>query len=144
MGLQERAASVLGQTKHRELVIMMAPTYEKWGSQWLKFGSVAAWFAHFLPTESGRVLLGQGIKQLAEALPSFEDRDWHHHSLALMLTDALAACWNYSSQEVESQPDLKKAFLGMLATLCARQIPEALHLRNKVSETLATPRLRNL
>jgi hypothetical protein len=84
------------------------------------------------------------MNQLAEAVPSFEDRDWHNYSLGPMLTDALAACWRYSSQEVESQPDLKEAFLGMLTALCARQIPEALHLRNKVSETLATPGLRNL
>jgi hypothetical protein len=136
MGLQQAPASVLGQAKYRELVIMMAPVYEKWGSQWLKFGSVAAWFAHFLPTESGRVLLGRGIKQLAEALPSFQDRDWHQHSLGPLLTDALAACWSYVRQDVESQPDLKKAFLSMLTVLCARQIPEAIHLRNKVSETL--------
>jgi hypothetical protein len=138
MGLQEGAAAVLGQAKHKDLITMMAPVYEAWGNQWLKFSSVAAWFAHFLPTESGRVLLGQGIKQLAEALPSFEDRDWHHHSLGPLLTEALAACWNYSRLEVESELDLKKAFLGMLTALCARQIPEALHLRNKVSETLVT------
>ena len=138
MGLQEGAAAVLGQAKHKDLIKMMAPVYEAWGSQWLKFGSVAAWLAHFLPTESGQVLLGQGIKQLAEAMRSFEDRDWHHYSLGPLLTEALAACWSHVRQEVESQPDLKKAFLGMLTALCARQIPEALHLRNKVSETLVT------
>jgi hypothetical protein len=110
--------------------------YQEWGSKWLRYGSIAAWFAHFLPTESGRVLLAQGITQLADVVGSFRDDDWHRYSLGAVLTDALAACWKYSQQEVESQPDLRKAFLGMLAALCARQIPEALHLRNKVSETL--------
>ena len=67
---------------------------------------------------------------------SFEDRDWHHHGLGVLLTEALAACWKYLRNEVELQPDLRKAFLGILTELCARQVPEALHLRNKVSEVL--------
>ncbi|HEV2990192.1 MAG TPA: hypothetical protein VG759_17240 [Candidatus Angelobacter sp.] len=136
MGLREGAVTVLGQATYTELVAMMTPVYEEWGNTWLKYASNAAWFAHFLPTESGRVLLSQGIRQLADALSSFADRDWHHHSLGPLLTDALAACWKHSQHEVESQPDLRKAFLGLLTALCARQIPEALHLRNKVSETL--------
>lgn len=138
MGLHERSAAVLGQAVYIELVTMMAPVYWEWGNQWLKYASNAAWFAHFLPTDSGRVLLGQGIRQLADALSSFaSDRDWHHYSLGPLLADALAACWKHSQHEVELQPDLQKAFLGLLTTLCARQVPEALHLRSKVSERLA-------
>ena len=114
----------------------MVPVFEHWASQWLKHASASAWFAHFLPTESGQVLLSLGIKQLASVVGSFEQRDWHRHELGVLFTEALAACWKYLRNEVESQPDLRKAFLSILTDLCARQVPEALHLRNKVSEVL--------
>jgi hypothetical protein len=138
MGLRERQVSVLGKAKYKSVVSAMAPTFADWARLWLKYGSVAAWFAHFLPTESGRVLLAQGIEQLAGFVGSFEERDWHHHGLGVLLTEALAACWKYSRNEVELQPDLRKAFLSILTDLCARQVPEALHLRTRVSEVLST------
>ena len=138
MGLREAQVSVLGKAKYINVVRAMAPGFEEWARLWLKYGSVAARFAHFLPTEAGRVLLAQGIKQLSGVVGSFEERDWQHHGLGVLLTEALAACWKYLRNEVELQPDLRKAFLGILTELCARQVPEALHLRNKVSEALGT------
>ncbi len=138
MGLRETQASVLGKAKYKSVVSAMAPAFERWASQWLKYGSVASWFAHFLPTESGQVLLAPGTKQLAGVVASFEDRDWHHHGLGVLFTEAISACWKHLRNEVESQSDLRKAFLSILTELCARQIPEALHLRNKVSEALGT------
>jgi hypothetical protein len=77
-----------------------------------------------------------GIEQLAEVVGSFEDRDWQQQGLGGIFTDALAACWKQEQNEVEHEPQLRKAFLQMLTVLCARQIPEALHLRNKVSDAL--------
>ena len=77
-----------------------------------------------------------GIKELAKVVGSFEDRDWHQQGLGGILTDALAACWKLKQNEIEQQPELRKAFLQILTELCARQVPEALHVRNKVSETL--------
>jgi hypothetical protein len=138
MGLREAQAAILGRAKYESVVSAMAPVFEEWARLWLKYGSVAAWFARFLPTESGRVFLAQGIKQLAGFVGSFRDRDWHQHGLGVLLTEALAACWKYLRNEVELQPDLRKAFLSILTDLCARPIPEALHLRNKVSEVLGT------
>jgi hypothetical protein len=138
MGLREAQASVLGAAKYKSVVSAMAPAFERWASQWLKYGSVASWFAHFLPTESGQLLLASGTKQLAGVVSSFEDRDWHDHGLGGLFTEAISACWKHLHNEVESQPDLRKAFLNILTELCARQVPEALHLRNKVSEALGT------
>ncbi len=138
VGLHDTAASILGQAKYQGVVSAMAPIFEHWASRWLKHASATAWFAHFLPSESGQVLLSMGIKQLAGVVGGFEERDWHDQGLGGQFTDALAACWKYLPNEVESQPDLRKAFLGILTELCARQVPEALHLRNKVSETLGT------
>jgi hypothetical protein len=136
VGLHESAASVLGQAKYKTVVTSMVPVFEQWASLWLKHASAAAWFARFLPTESGQALLSLGIKQLAGVVASFEERDWHQNGLGVLFAEALAACWKYSRNEVELQPDLQKAFLGILTELCARQVPQALHVRNKVAEVL--------
>jgi hypothetical protein len=136
MGLGEIGWSVLGHVKYQGLVTSMVPTFEKWGQRWLKYASVAAWFANFLRTDSGRVLLPLGVKQLAAVIDTLPDRDWHHHELGALFTDVLSLCWKHLQGDVEKDADLRKAFLNMLAVLCARQIPEALHLRAKVAEVL--------
>ena len=59
MGLRKEAVKVLGRKEHTDLVKAMAPTFKRWGDLWLKYGSVAAWFANFLSTESGQALLPQ-------------------------------------------------------------------------------------
>jgi hypothetical protein len=136
VGLHESAASVLGQAKHKGVVSTMAPVFERWAQQWLKHSSAAGWFAHFLTTDSGEVLLAMGIKKLAEVVGSLDEREWRRQGLGGILTDALAVCWKRLQPEVELDPELRKAFLRILTELCAKQVPEALHLRNKVSEAL--------
>jgi hypothetical protein len=138
MGLRDMQTAVLGQAKYRAVVSAMAPTFEQWAAQWLKYGYVAAWFSRFLPTESGQLLLASGITLLADRVSSFRENDWHDYHLGPLLTDALAACWTLLRSEIESQPALRQSFLRILTELCARQIPEALHLRNKFSETVGS------
>jgi len=135
MGLHKEAAAILGQARHKDVVTAMAPTFERWGARWLKFGTVAAWFAAFLATESGQVLLTTAIKQLADAIGSFQDRDWHREGLGGLLTEVLGTCWRVRRQDLRSDSKLRNAFLTMLGHLCARQVPEALHLRSKVAES---------
>ena len=137
VGLHDTAASVLGQAKYQGVVGSMAPVFETWASQWLRHASAAGWFAHFLQTESGQVLLSMGIKQLAGVVGGFEERDWHDHGLGGQFTDALAACWKHRRHEVESHTYVREAFLHILTELCARQIPEALHFRDKATQALA-------
>ena len=134
MGLGQLGSPVLGDAKYESLVRSMVPTFERWAHRWLKYGSVAAWFANFLRTDSGRVLLAQGVKQLASIVDTLPDRDWYHHELGSLFADVLALCWKHLQTDVEKDPELRKAFLSILALLCARQIPEALHLRARVSE----------
>jgi hypothetical protein len=136
VGLRDDSAKVLGQTKHAAVVRAMAHVFERWSLAWLNHASAAGWFSHFLTTDSGAVLLVTGIKELAKVVGSFEDSDWHQQGLGGIFTDALAACWKQNQNEIEQQPKLKEAFLKILGALCARQVPEALHLRNKVSEAL--------
>ncbi|MGA8621825.1 MAG: hypothetical protein WB660_25280 [Candidatus Sulfotelmatobacter sp.] len=76
----------------------MALTFERWGNRWLKYGLAAGWFAYFLKMESGQVLLPQGIKQLAAVVESLPDRDWQHHDLGGLFTEALSLCWKNRQQ----------------------------------------------
>jgi len=138
VGMHSNAAAVLGQARHRAVVRAMAPPFERWAKAWLNHATAAGWFSHFLTTESGDVLLVMGINELAKSVSSFEGRDWHQEGLGGIFADALAACWKRKRNELEQQPELRKAFLQILTELCARQIPEALHLRNRVAEALGS------
>jgi hypothetical protein len=82
------------------------------------------------------VLLPQGVNQLAAIVGGLDDRDWYHYELGSLFTEVLSLCWQHLQGDVEKEGDLRKAFLSFLAVLCARQIPEALYLRGKVSEVL--------
>jgi hypothetical protein len=136
MGLGKIGAPVLGDAKYQGLVTSMVPTFEKWGQWWLKYASVAAPFANFLRTDSGRVLLPMGVKQLATVMGTLPDRDWYHHELGSLVTDVLSLCWKHLQRDIEQDTHLRKAFLNILAVLCARQIPEALRLRARVADVL--------
>jgi hypothetical protein len=137
MGLSETGVAVLGNAKYKSLISSMAGTFAQWGDRWLKYASASAWLACFLRTESGLVLLPQGVKQLATTVGSLPDGDWHRHDLGAFFTEVLSLGWKHLQKEVASDAGLREAFLRILAVLCARQIPEALHLRAKVSEILA-------
>jgi hypothetical protein len=136
MGLRTEAVKVLGRKEYTGLVKTMAPTFKRWGDQWLKYGRVAAWFANFLTTESGRVLLHQGIQQLGEVVDSFNDSDWERDGLALSLTSALAAGWKHISDVITTDVSLRKSFLRILMELCSRSVVEAIHLRDRISQII--------
>ena len=144
MGLSESGVKVLGDAKYKALVSSMAATFQQWGDRWLRHGSAAGWFAYFLRTESGRVLLTQGVKQLAATVDSLPDDDWHRHDLGALFTEVLSLCWKHQQKEVEKDGSLREAFLRILAVLCARNIPEALHLRAKVSDVIGIAKKREL
>ena len=77
------------------------------------------------------------MKQLAAVAESVPDDDWHRHGLGGLFTEVLSLCWKTRQQDIEKDPALRGAFLRLLTALCARQIPEALNLRNKVSELMS-------
>jgi hypothetical protein len=137
VGLGGESSAVLGKVDHADVVRQMAPVFQEWGDAWLKYPSATAALAHFLPTGSGRVLLPQGLRQLAGVVASFPSDDWHRYDLGALLTKAIAACWQHLRREVESEPQLRSDFLAILTVLCAHQVPEALHLRSRVSTTIS-------
>jgi len=136
MGLSEDSIAVLGNPKYKGLVSSMAGAFDRWCSRWLRYSSAASWFAYFLRTESGSVLLPQGVKQLAATVGSLPDRDWHRNDLGVLFTEVLSLSWKHLQKEIQRDADLQLAFLRLLAALRARQIPEALHLNTKVSQVL--------
>ena len=82
-------------------------------------------------------MLPQGVKQLAAVAESVRDDDWHRHGLGGLFTEVLSLCWKTRQKQIEKENALRDAFLRLLAALCAREIPEALNLRNKVSELMS-------
>jgi hypothetical protein len=136
IGIRKASTSVLGQAKYSALVRTMTPVFEQWARQWLRHGFAASQYAQFLLSESGRELLSQGTKELAQVIESFQKDDWHRQGLGVVFTDVLGACWSQLRDEVEHQPELRTAFLKLLTALSARQVPEALHLRSKVSSSV--------
>jgi hypothetical protein len=137
MGLRKEAVKVLGRKEYTGLVKAMAPTFKPWGDLWLKYGSVAAWFANFLTTESGRVLLSQGIQQLSPVVGSFAESDWERDALAPTLTAALSAAWRLISDEIAADARLRDAFQHILTELCSRSVAEAIHLRDRISQIIS-------
>jgi hypothetical protein len=136
MGLRTEAVKVFGRKEYANLAGTMAPTFKRWGDQWLKYSRVAAWFAHFLATQSGGSLLRQGIPQLSEVVASFSDSDWKDGDLALSLTSALAAGWRHTSGQITTDAPLRKAFLHILMELCSRSIAEAIHLKDRIAHII--------
>lgn len=137
MGLRTEAVKVLDRKEYMDLVKAMATTFEKWADQWLKYGRVAAWFANFLSTGSGRVLLPQGIRQLSEVVSSYQEDDWERERLALSLTSALVNGWKHISGGITVDPSLREAFLHILMELCSRSVAEAIHLRDCISQIMS-------
>jgi hypothetical protein len=137
VGLHKEASAVLGSISSLDIVRAMAPSFETWAGAWVVYARPAAWYGRFLATESGRILLPSGIKQLASAVDGFQERDWQHEGLAETLSEALVACWSELNNRMERDSVLRQAFLRILTALCNRQVSEAIYLRAKVSGTLS-------
>jgi hypothetical protein len=143
--LDDLANELMGITGERDLRVAgaefkqaireMAQMFERWCDMWLKSARVMRHFAYFLSTDSGRLLLSMGIKKIAEAVKNFSSYDLDERDLYYSLVKGLTACWDYNRAEVIRGGDVAEAFHGLLNELCARLIPEALQLRNRVAGT---------
>ena len=99
MGLRKEAVKVLGRKEYTDLVKAMASTFKGWGDQWLKCGSVAAWFANFLSTESRTSVAATGYPATERGCGFLQRKRLGKDGLALSLTSALAAGWKHVSGE---------------------------------------------
>jgi hypothetical protein len=128
MGIRSARTS-LGQAKYVPLVKAVAPAYERWMGRWIKEGDLATSLAYFLSTESGSILLPQGMRHVAAVLPSFSASEWRRERLTDALSAAVRTCWKKYRDQVRSDPDFWKAFLTVLNALCARQDAVALSIQ---------------
>ena len=135
MGLRD-PGSVLREKRFRPLVTEMQGSFSEWCDKWLRHGTTAMWFAHFLPADSGCVLLGMGIKKLAGAVGTFSSRDWERGDLSVSLYEALRACWTHKQAELQSDQELRQSFWNILSVLCGRMDAHALQLRSEIAGSL--------
>lgn len=136
MGIDQTPTTVLGHAKYRTVVEAMADTLEDWGNRWLGYASVAQHYSNFLTTDSGEAILAQGVKQLAKAVDSFDEEGWRRYEMGIWLTTVLSVAWSKLRTAIESDPDLRTAFLKLLTVLSARPVQDALILREKVTDAL--------
>jgi hypothetical protein len=134
MGIRS-ARTLLGQAKYVRLVEAAAPLYERWMDRWIKEGDLATSVAYFLSTESGSVLIPQGLRHIAAVLPSFSDYEWRRERLTDALSSMVRTCWKKYRGQVRSDPDFWKAFLIVLNALCALQDAMALSIQLEVARS---------
>jgi len=113
----------------------MHATFKRWCDVWLKSPRNVRNFAYFISTNAGRSLLAMGIVKLAGAVPVFSTYDWKERDLEYCLVRALTACWDHIADQLSVDSPVSKAFHELLNTLCARGLPEALLLRDKVAQS---------
>ena len=53
-----------------------------------------------------------------------------------MLTAVLAKAWQHVKTEIEHDLSLRGAFLNLLTELCSRPVPNAMHLKERVSQLI--------
>jgi hypothetical protein len=136
MGIDQTPTTVLGNAKYRTVVEAMADTLEDWGNRWLGYASVAQHYANFLTTDSGEAILAQGVKQLAKAVDAFDEEGWRRYEMGIWLTAVLSVAWSKLRTAIESDRDLRTAFLRLLTVLSARPVQDAVILRAKVTDAL--------
>jgi hypothetical protein len=139
VGIDESSAAVLGGVENRAVVEVMASTFDDWGSQWLIYASVAQFYANFLVTDAGEVLLTQGIHQLAAVSGSFPEDDWTRYELGVLFAGTLSTAWARIRPQIGSGGALREAFLKLLTVLCMRNVLQAVNLRSKVTQELGAP-----
>jgi hypothetical protein len=134
MGIRS-AKILLGQARYISLIEAIAPLYERWTEQWIRRADLAMSFAYFLSTESGSILIPQGVKRIAAVLPLFSDFDWSRERLKDALSSMLRTCWKKYRDHVRSDQGFWKAFLTVLNALCARQDTVALEIQLDVARS---------
>jgi hypothetical protein len=136
IGIHEDQIKTYGERQYRPIVLGMASAMNTWTERWLGHASMAQWYANFITTDSGKVLLAQGIRQFARYVGGYRDEDWSRYGLGTLLSKVLSVAWLEFRSTIESDAQFRADFLTILTTLCAKLVPEALNLRGKVVDAL--------
>ena len=132
VGIHEDQVKTYGDGQYRSIVLGMASAMKIWAEKWLGHASMAQWYANFITTDSGKVLLAQGIQQFASSVGGYRDEDWTRYGLGSLISKVLSVAWLELRSTIEGDAQFRANFLTILTTLCAKLVPEALNLRGKV------------
>lgn len=113
----------------------MEPLYHRWAEKWITDHSTLSEFAHFVTSPAGSVLLRSGLIWLTKSARKIAQNNHHFIDAAKALASACAYCWEHERENIQSTPELKTAFLDLLALLIEYNQPEALQLRDEIIKT---------
>jgi hypothetical protein len=134
MGLKD-GAEILGHHDFSEIISDLIPLYEQWASEWLNKASVANFFARFILKPSASQMMISGLEWLAKGVKQITPDQWRYYSLSDNLISVLCACWKKYRHEVETEPDIKKAFLDILNLLISKGNEDALVLLDQIVQS---------
>lgn len=132
MGLRLGGSSLRGRGDLVPYIEKMEPLYSKWADTWSCDPRSMRDFAGFLTDPVAAGLLLPGLTWLGRAGKEIARRGRDFRDLRGVLASVCSHCWENCRRDIEQQPDLKKAFLDLLALLVEFQQPEALQLRDEV------------
>ncbi len=125
-------SDITGQPEFTQYITGILPLFEQWQARWLNNAQVARNFAHFLSKSSTINIRTRGLRWLAESTSTISDYQWNQESLSDSLISLLYLCWTEHRAEIDSDIDVRSSFLSLLSTLCSKQFPGALELRDQV------------
>jgi hypothetical protein len=127
------AKNVAFQTLLVELKDELAQAAERW----LVMEDVASDFARNVVQPAYELLLPTGVEWLYVASEAADPDDfWRDGNLEEPIIAVLRRCWETQQSAVVSQPSVRGAFLGLLTTLASRGSHAAIHLRDRVLDSM--------
>ena len=124
------AGAIFDQENYTDVLAPLLPLYERWAREWLRRARVAEAFARFLVKPAAGKLILPGLTWLARSVPKIREYEWEQGRLSDELLALLCTCWSDHLSELESNSEVKGAFLDLLNSLIARGYPGALALRD--------------
>ena len=121
----------LWELRHRPVVARLEAHFSKWVEDWFDDYDAPQRWARFLQTPAGRVLLEDGLPQVASAFPR-DDRyadDRAEDDVASLLVDL----WAEERERIQSNQELGAAFRSLLRKLVDRQNPAAMELSARIA-----------
>ncbi len=103
--------------------------------RWGGMPDVAKGLAGFCVQPGAKMLLLPALRWMFAAIKDFDSYDWRH-GLEEVVIDFLHTCWDQESGSIAGAPDLKEAFLGLVAIVVSRGSPAAISLRDRVVASL--------
>ena len=110
----------------------MTPVFAQAGQQWFSMPRIVRSFLYFVVNPALASLLLPSLLWLSKAIESYDNYDWRD-GIEVGVIEYLHVCWQRERQSVLANPDLKKAYFDLLASVVARGSHGAVALRDRVA-----------